>query len=123
MPSAIGAPVCLPLSSSILPPSHQICSLTTASTPVAAASVSTSTDGPRIEGQGRAEEEDPLNQQQPSALTQQQQQQQLSTTSSSIPSTATPTTTAGFLTSLGLDHLVELFDKEQVSVATKIGLV
>lgn len=68
-----------------------------------------STDGPRIEGQGRAEEEDLLNQ--PSV----QHQQALALPQQSSSQTTTMST-ASFLTSLGLDHLVELFEKEQVSV-------
>ncbi|VDO05956.1 unnamed protein product [Rodentolepis nana] len=120
MPSAIGAPMCLPLaassSSSLLPSSsaHQISHLpSSASNAITVAAVST--DGPRIEGQGRAEEEGllnqpPVQQQQPLALP---QQPILQTTTMTI---------ASFLTSLGLDHLVELFDKEQVTLDILVEL-
>lgn len=90
MPSAIGAPVCLPLA----PPLQH--------SKVCHPQPTTSTDGPRIEGQGRAEEEE-----------QQLQQQQQSLSASNM--SAPVLTTASFLSSLGLDHLVKLFDKEQVN--------
>ncbi|EUB59223.1 Tankyrase-1 [Echinococcus granulosus] len=98
MPSAIGAPACLPL------PSHiqhsQACNL----------QPTTSTDGPRIEGQGRAEDEEQQLQQQPQQ-------------SSSVSNMLTPAlTTASFLTSLGLDHLVKLFDKEQITLDILVDL-
>ena len=104
MPSAIGAPVCLslpPLQMGHLQPS-------------------TSTDGPRVEGQGRAEED-----QQQLQLQQSQQQQQAPPPpqpSTSSASSSPPITTASFLKSLGLDHLVELFDKEQVTLDILVEL-
>ncbi|KAM3178881.1 hypothetical protein ACTXT7_001711 [Hymenolepis weldensis] len=119
MPSAIGAPTCLPISPSssfpLLPPSstHQISHLPSASGAIAVVAVST--DGPRIEGQGRAEEEDLLNQppvQHQQALTLPQQSSSQITTMS----------TASFLTSLGLDHLVELFEKEQITLDILVEL-
>ena len=98
MPSAIGAPACLSLPS-LLQQQQQLLH-----PPTGHLQPSTSTDGPRVGGQGRAEEEDQV------LL---QQQQSTATASSSTPPLP-PITTASFLTSLGLDHLVELFEKEQV---------
>ncbi|VDK24173.1 unnamed protein product [Taenia asiatica] len=95
MPSAIGAPVCLPFPS--LLQHSQICHL----------QPTTSIGGQRIEGQGRAEEEE----------------QQLQQQSSSALNMSTPVlTTASFLTSLGLDHLVKLFDKEQITLDILVDL-
>lgn len=125
MPSAIGAPLCLPLlqpSSTYPPISHLQSASLDAAAAVAATAAVVSTDGPRIEGQGRAEEEDTLNQPAlPQSTTTQaaslsQNQQQVHPQQQTGSQTTPAMTTASFLTSLGLDHLVELFDKEQVSV-------
>uniref|UniRef100_A0A0R3WQE0 Poly [ADP-ribose] polymerase n=1 Tax=Hydatigena taeniaeformis TaxID=6205 RepID=A0A0R3WQE0_HYDTA len=102
MPSAIGAPVCLPLP----PLQHsQVCHLQAAMP----------TDGPRIEGQGRAEEEE-------QQLQQQQQPQQQTASSSASNVSTPPLTTTSFLTSLGLDHLVKLFEKEQITLDILVDL-